>query len=54
MHKFKIGDRLIGPGEPTFVIDEAGSNYNGDLSTARGLIEDAVDTGTDVVKLQTF
>ena len=38
MNSFEIGDRLVGPGKPTFVIAEAGSNHNGDLDTAKELI----------------
>ena len=54
MDEFKIGDRLVGPDEPTFVIAEAGSNHNGELSIAKELIEVAADAGADAVKFQTF
>ena len=54
METFRIGDQPAGPGEPTFVIAEAGSNHNGDLSTAKELIDVAVDAGADAVKFQTF
>ena len=54
MAEFKIGDRLVGRDEPTFVIAEAGSNHNGDLSIAKELIEVAADAGADAVKFQTF
>jgi len=54
MAEFHIGDRAIGPDEPTFVIAEAGSNHNGDLETAKELIDVAVDAGADAVKFQTF
>lgn len=54
MDEFKIGNRLVGPDEPTFVIAEAGSNHNGDLSIAKELIEVAADAGADAVKFQTF
>jgi len=54
MNSFEIGDRLVGPGEPTFVIAEAGSNHNGDLDTAKELIDVAADAGADAVKFQTF
>lgn len=54
MEPFEIGDQLVGPGEPTFVIAEAGSNHNGDLETAKELIDVAVDAGADAVKFQTF
>lgn len=54
MAEFHIGDRPIGPDEPTFVIAEAGSNHNGDLDIAKELIDVAADAGADAVKFQTF
>jgi N,N'-diacetyllegionaminate synthase len=54
MAAFSIGDRAVGSGEPTFVIAEAGSNHNGDLETAKELIDVAADAGADAVKFQTF
>ena len=54
MQRITIGDRAVGPGEPTYVIAEAGSNHNGDLTTAKALIDVAVDAGADAVKFQTF
>ena len=54
MAEFSIGDRPIGPDEPTFVIAEAGSNHNGDLDLAKELIDVAADAGADAVKFQTF
>ena len=54
MNSFEIGDRAIGPSEPTYVIAEAGSNHNGDLDTAKELIDVAADAGADAVKFQTF
>jgi len=37
-----------------FIIAEAGVNHNGDLETARQLIDAAVAAGADAVKFQTF
>ena len=54
MDTFEIGDRQIGPDEPTFIIAEAGSNHNGSLDTAKELIDVAADAGADAVKFQTF
>lgn len=54
MNQITIGDHDIGNDCPTFVIAEAGSNHNGDLDTARELIEAAADAGADGVKFQTF
>ncbi len=54
MNAFEIGDRPVGPAEPTFVIAEAGSNHNGDLELAKELIDVAANAGADAVKFQTF
>ena len=51
---FAIGNRRIGPGEPTFIVAEAGSNHNGSLQIARSLVESAAAAGADAVKFQTF
>jgi len=52
--KIKIGDRVIGSGEPVFIIAEAGVNHNGDVDLAKQLIDVAVESGADAVKFQTF
>ena len=52
--KVKIGDRVVGPGEPCFIIAEAGSNHDGKLEQAKQLIDVAADSGADAVKFQTF
>lgn len=38
----------------TMIIAEAGVNHNGDLETAKSLIEVAAKSGADYVKFQTF
>ncbi|HWT24512.1 MAG TPA: N-acetylneuraminate synthase family protein [Solirubrobacteraceae bacterium] len=52
--EFRIGNRPVGPGHPTYVIAEAGANHNRDLGTARELIDVAADAGADAVKFQTY
>lgn len=38
----------------TFIIAEAGVNHNGDVYTAKRLVDAAVESGADAVKFQTF
>jgi N-acetylneuraminate synthase len=47
-----IADRIVGPGEPCFVVAEIGINHNGDVDVARRLIDAAADAGADAVKFQ--
>ena len=54
MQNIQVANKLIGPGQPVFVIAEAGVNHNGDLKLARALIDVAVEAGADAVKFQTF
>ncbi len=54
MKEIKIGNRLVGDGEPCFIIAEAGVNHNGDIFIAKKLIDIAVESGADAVKFQTF
>lgn len=51
---FKIGRHTIGPGNPVFIIAEAGVNHNGDVRIARKLVDTAAKAGADAVKFQTF
>lgn len=48
----RIGDRLVGDGEPAYVIAEIGINHNGDLEVAKCLIDAAGAAGADAVKFQ--
>lgn len=50
--EIRIGERLIGDGHPTFVVAEIGINHNGDLQTAKRLIDAAVLAGVGAVKFQ--
>jgi len=50
MKKIRIRDRLIGEGEPVFIIAEAGVN----LERAKKLVDIAVNAGADAVKFQTY
>jgi sialic acid synthase SpsE len=48
----KIGDRLLGDGQPCFIIAEVGNNHNGDYDRAIALVDAAVDAGADCAKFQ--
>jgi N,N'-diacetyllegionaminate synthase len=50
----KIRDRVIGDGEPTFVIAEIGVNHDGSLDRGMELVKIARECGADAVKLQIF
>jgi len=52
--KVKIADRLIGEGEPCFIIAEAGVNHSGNVNLAKKLIDGAKSTEADAIKFQTF
>ncbi len=52
--KITMGNKLIGKGEPVFIIAEAGVNHNGQLELAEKLVDVAVKAGVDAVKFQTF
>ena len=48
----KIANRVIGDGEPTYIIGEIGINHNGDLEVAKSLMLAAKKAGIDAVKFQ--
>ncbi len=52
--KIKVDNKVIGDGNPVFIIAEAGINHNGRIDYARRLIEEAKKTGADAVKFQVF
>lgn len=52
MPVIKIGDRLIGDNQPTYIIAEIGVNHNGFLDLAIKLIDVAIEAGADAVKFQ--
>jgi len=54
MLKIKIGERLVGEGEPTYIIAEAGSNHDGSLKQAKMLIDLASRMKVDAIKFQSF
>ena len=54
MEKLSIAGRVIGAGEPPYIVAEIGSNHNGDMLLCRRLIDAAKDCGVDAVKFQSW
>ena len=52
--EISISNKKISENSKTFIIAEAGVNHNGSMEIAKKLIDDAVETGVDAVKFQTF
>lgn len=50
--EIKIGDQLVGPGHPTYIIGEIGINHNGRVEIAKELIKVAAAAGVNAVKFQ--
>jgi len=48
----KIGERLVGDGQPVYIVAEIGINHNGDVEIAKRLIDAAKLAGCDAVKFQ--
>lgn len=50
----KINNRKIGRSQDVFIIAEIGLNHNGNLDTAKRLVNEAKSAGADAVKFQTY
>jgi N-acetylneuraminate synthase len=48
----RIGSKMVGDGQPCFIVAEIGINHNGDIDLAKRLISVAVAAGCDAVKFQ--
>ena len=48
----RVGSRNVGAGHVCLVVGEIGINHNGDLDTAKQLVDVAVNAGCDAVKFQ--
>ena len=53
MKKVQIGNKIIGKGEPIFIVAEIGYNFE-NVEQAKASIDVAIDAGVDAVKFQTF
>jgi len=54
MNSIRIGSREVGPGRPTYIIAEVGSNFDHDLERAKSLAKLAKECGADAFKIQNF
>src|SRR5262245_42533219 len=52
MRTLAFGNRVIGDGQPTYIVAEIGINHNGSLDIARRLIDAAANAKCDAVKFQ--
>jgi len=52
MAEVKVQKILVGDGHPCFVVAEIGINHNGNIDTAKKLIDVAKTAGCDAVKFQ--
>lgn len=50
----KIKNRLIGEGQPCYIIAEMSANHAGKIEIARDIIYAAKEAGADCIKLQTY
>ncbi|HTF45059.1 MAG TPA: pseudaminic acid synthase [Terriglobales bacterium] len=50
----KIGERLVGPGQPAYVVAEISANHNQNFEQAVRLLHASKAAGADAVKLQTY
>jgi N,N'-diacetyllegionaminate synthase len=51
---FEIAGRVVGRGEPCYVVAEAGVNHNCDVALGRDLIDTAKAAGADAIKFQNY
>jgi N-acetylneuraminate synthase len=54
MSTFEIEGRMIGLGQPCYLIAEGGVNHNGDIEIAKRLIDEAKAAAADAIKFQSF
>jgi N-acetylneuraminate synthase len=50
--EIQIDKRMVGQGNPVYIIGEIGINHNGDINIAKKLIREAYLAGLDAVKFQ--
>lgn len=50
----KIGNRIIGDNNPTYIIAEMSGNHAGSIENAKNIIRKAKEAGADCIKIQTY
>ena len=53
-NKIKVNNRMIGNGQPCYIIAEMSANHAGDINRAIEIIHAAKAAGADCVKIQTY
>jgi N-acetylneuraminate synthase len=51
---FRIGGRILGEGQPVYIVAELSANHQQDFEQAVKMIHAAKDAGVDAIKLQTY
>ncbi len=54
MNTLQIGKRIIGEGQPAYIIAEMSANHAGSIERAKEIIRAAKEAGADCVKIQTY
>ncbi|MEK9968294.1 MAG: pseudaminic acid synthase [Ferrovibrio sp.] len=54
MKHLSIAGRLVGPGQPPYIIAEMSANHGGSLDRAKKIIRLAAEAGADSIKLQAY
>ena len=52
--RIQIGETIVGPGAPVYIVAELSANHNQNFDHAGRIIHSAKDAGADAVKLQTY
>ena len=51
---FKIGNKIIGPDKPTFIVAEMSANHSRQIKYAYKIIDYAKKIGVDAIKIQLY
>ncbi len=54
MGQIRIKERLIGEGQPAYIIAEMSANHAGSIERAKKIIHAAKESGADCIKIQTY